>query len=107
MANVGKSNVAISDTPFSISVIDESFITDTGAKNIQDALLYSSGVNSGNFGFDTRGDWANIRGLSPSTYLDALRQTYGSYNSVRTNVYALEQVEVQKVPLQLCTVKGN
>lgn len=98
VSNVGKSDVPISDTPFSISVIDESFINDTGAKNIQDALLYTSGVNSGSFGFDNRGDWANIRGLSPSMYLDGLRQNYGSYNSVRANVYALEQVEVLKGP---------
>jgi iron complex outermembrane receptor protein len=98
VANVGKSTVPISETPFSISVIDQSFIQDTGAKTIQDALLYSSGVNSGSYGFDTRGDWATIRGLSASVYLDGLRQIYGSYNSVRTNVYALEQVEVLKGP---------
>lgn len=97
-ASVGKMNVPIQDTPFSISVIDANLIKDTGAKNVQDALLYNSGVYSGQFGLDTRGDWANIRGLSASMYLDGLRQLYGSYNSVRSNVYALEQIEVLKGP---------
>jgi len=95
---VGKMDVSVQDTPYSISVIDKDFIKDTGAKTIQDALLYTSGVNSANFGVDTRGDWANVRGLSPTMYLDGLRQLYGSYNSVRTNTYALESIEVLKGP---------
>ena len=89
-AKTGKLDVAEEDTPFAISVVNEEFIRDTGAKNIQDALMYSSGVYAGAFGFDTRGDWAKVRGMDPSFYLDGLRSVYGSYNSVRTNVYALE-----------------
>ncbi|WP_417214194.1 TonB-dependent siderophore receptor [Alcanivorax sp.] len=97
-AKTGKLDVAVEDTPFAISVVNEEFIRDTGAKNIQDALMYSSGVYAGAFGFDTRGDWAKVRGMDPSFYLDGLRSVYGSYNSVRTNVYALEQLEVLKGP---------
>ena len=97
-AKTGKLDVAVEETPFAISVVNQEFIRDTGAKNIQDALLYSSGVYAGAFGFDTRGDWAKIRGMDASFYLDGLRSIYGSYNSVRTNVYALEQLEVLKGP---------
>ncbi len=97
-AKTGKLDVAVEDTPFAISVVNEEFIRDTGAKNIQDAPMYSSGVYAGAFGFDTRGDWAKVRGMDPSFYLDGLRSVYGSYNSVRTNVYALEQLEVLKGP---------
>lgn len=97
-AKTGKLDVAVEDTPFAISVVNEEFIRDTGAKNIEDALRYSSGVYAGAFGFDTRGDWAKVRGMDASFYLDGLRSIYGSYNSVRTNVYALEQVEVLKGP---------
>ena len=39
---VGKMNVPISEQPFSMSVVDEEFIQDSGAQNIQEALLYLS-----------------------------------------------------------------
>lgn len=94
----GKSSVSIQDTPASISVVKQEFIQNTGAKNLQDALLYSSGVYAGNFGFDTRGDWTKVRGLDASNYVDGLRSIYGYYNSVRPNIYAYESVEVLKGP---------
>ncbi|MEE2869901.1 MAG: TonB-dependent siderophore receptor [Pseudomonadota bacterium] len=97
-ATTGKLKVPVEKTPYAITVVNEEFIKDTGAKNIQDALLYSSGVYSGAFGFDTRGDSAKIRGLNASFYKDGLRSLYGSYNSVRPNVYGLESVEVLKGP---------
>lgn len=97
-SSVGKLDVPVEKTPFSIDVVDQTFIQDTGAKNIQDALLYSSGVYSGAFGFDTRGDSVKVRGLDASSYVDGLRYLYGSYNSVRPNVYSLESIEVLKGP---------
>ncbi|SDO17115.1 TonB-dependent siderophore receptor [Vreelandella arcis] len=95
---VGKMDVPLSEQPFSMSVIDQEFIQDTGAKNLQEALLYTPGVYAGNFGFDTRGDSAKVRGLDAGRYLDGLRQIYGSYNTVRTNPYALESLEVLRGP---------
>ena len=98
VAKTGKLKVPAEKTPYAITVVNEEFIKDSGAKNIQDALVYSSGVYSGAFGFDTRGDWVKVRGLDASFYKDGLRSLYGSYNSVRPNVYALESVEVLKGP---------
>lgn len=95
---VGKQNVAIEEQPYSVSVVDEQFIQDSGAKTIQDALLYTPGVYAGSFGFDTRIDSATVRGVDAGRYLDGLRQIYGSYNTVRSNVYALESIEVLKGP---------
>ncbi|WP_228289958.1 TonB-dependent siderophore receptor [Marinobacter salsuginis] len=95
---VGKLNVPVEEQPYSVSIVDRGFIEDSGAKNIQDALLYTPGVNAGNFGFDTRIDSAKVRGVDAGRYLDGLRQIYGSYNTVRTNVYALESIEVLKGP---------
>ncbi|QNI03634.1 TonB-dependent siderophore receptor [Halomonas sp. SH5A2] len=95
---VGKLDVPLNEQPFSMSVVDEQFMQDTGSKTIQDALLYTPGVYAGNFGFDTRTDSAKVRGLDAGRYLDGLRQIYGSYNSVRTNPYALESLEVLKGP---------
>lgn len=97
-ASTGKTSVSIQDTPASIAVVEQQFIQQTGAKNVEDALHYSSGVYAGNFGFDTRGDWSYVRGLDVSKYLDGLRSSYGFYNNTRPNVYALETVEVLKGP---------
>lgn len=97
-AKIGKTSVPVQDTPASITVVDKQFIQDTGAKNIQDALLYSSGVYSGQYGFDTRGDWTAVRGLAVSKYQDGLRSIYGFYNSPRAEIYSLESVEVLKGP---------
>ena len=97
-ASTGKLDVPVEKTPYAITVVSQEFMQDTGAKNIQDALLYSSGVYAGAFGFDTRGDWVKVRGLDASFYKDGLRSIYGFYNSVRPNVYALESLEVLKGP---------
>jgi iron complex outermembrane receptor protein len=103
----GKIAVSNQDAPYSVSVVDQTFIQDTGAKNIQDALLYSSGVNSGNYGFDTRGDWAKVRGLNASYYVDGMRSVYGYYNSVRPNVFGLDSVEVLKGPSSVLYGQGE
>jgi iron complex outermembrane receptor protein len=95
---VGKSPVAVQDTPFSIGVVDVQQIRETGATSIESALLYSAGVYAGRYGFDTRGDWAAVRGLAPSAYLDGLRSIYGFYNNVRPDLYTLERVEILKGP---------
>lgn len=95
---VGKLDVPLAEQPFSMSVIDQDFMRDTGVRSIQDALLYTPGVHAGNFGFDTRIDGAKVRGLNAARYLDGLRQLYGSYNSVRSDPYALESVEVLRGP---------
>jgi iron complex outermembrane recepter protein len=97
-ASVGKSQVSVQETPFSISTVDVQQAREMGAVNIEGALLYSSGINAGRYGFDTRGDWAGVRGLTPSVYLDGLRYLFGSYNTPRPDIYMLERVEVLKGP---------
>ena len=97
-ATVGKSPVSVNETPFSMEVIDVSQARETGARSIEDALGYSAGVQAGRYGFDTRGDWAAIRGLSPAAYIDGLRGLYGFYNNVRPDLYTLDRVEVLKGP---------
>lgn len=104
---VGKLNAPIQDQPYSISIVDPEFMKDTGAKTIQDALLYTPGVYAGNFGLDTRIDGASIRGINAGRYLDGLREIYGSYNSVRTNIYALESLEVLKGPSSMLYGQGD
>ncbi len=104
---VGKLSVPIQDQPYSVSVIHPEFMKDTGAKTIQDALLYTPGVYAGNFGLDTRIDGVSVRGISAGRYLGGLLEVYGSYNSVRTNIYALESLEVMKGPSSMLYGQGD
>lgn len=97
-ATTGKNSVSVQDTPFAMSIVDVEQMTDMGSKNVQDALLYSAGVYSGRYGFDTRGDWAAIRGLAPTAYIDGLRASYGFYNNTRPEIYTLSSIEVLKGP---------
>lgn len=97
-ASAGKSPASIQNTPYSIAVIDAKQATEAGATNIESALLYSAGIYAGRYGFDTRGDWAAIRSLTPSFYLDGLRSIYGFYNNVRPEIYTLDRVEAAKGP---------
>lgn len=96
--DVSKVGVSIAELPMSVSVIDQGFIANSGAKNIQDALLYTAGAYAGAYGADTRGDWVKVRGVDPIMYMDGLRSNYGSYNNTRPNTFALEQIEVLKGP---------
>lgn len=106
-ANVSKNGAPIEELPFSVAVVDQAFALETGAKNIQDALLYTSGVFSGAFGIDTRIDSAKVRGVDPINYVDGLRSNYGYYNNVRPSIYALEQIEVLKGPSSVMYGQGS
>ncbi|OMH33661.1 TonB-dependent siderophore receptor [Motiliproteus sp. MSK22-1] len=106
-ATISKNGVAIEELPYSVSVVDESFIQQTGAKNIQDALLYTSGVYAGAFGIDTRVDSTKVRGVDPVKYVDGLRSHYGYYNNVRPNIYSLKQIEVMKGPSSVLFGQGS
>lgn len=97
-SQVGKTSVPVQDTPQSIEVVERDLMEDIGALTIEDALFYSSGIQGEQYGFDNRVDTVAVRGLNASRYQDGLRSIYGSYNSVRTNPYTLERIEVLKGP---------
>lgn len=104
---VSKTGAKLADLPYSVAVINKEFMQETGAKSIQDALLYSSGIYSAAFGIDTRVDSAKIRGVDPLYYVDGLRSIYGFYNNVRPSTYALEQIEVMKGPSSVMFGQGS
>lgn len=106
-AKSSKVGAKVEELPYSVAIIDQDFIKDTGAKNIQDALLYTSGIYAGAFGLDTRVDSAKVRGVDPINYVDGLRADYGFYNNVRPSTYALEQVEVIKGPASVLYGTGS
>ncbi|WP_157822378.1 TonB-dependent siderophore receptor [Psychromonas sp. Urea-02u-13] len=107
LASASKMNVETTELPFAVSIIDKEFIRDTGSKNIQDALLYTSGVHSGAFGLDARADWSLIRAVEPTNYLDGMKYNFANYNNTRTDPYTLEQIEVLKGPSSVLFGQGS
>ncbi len=93
-----KSNKTIAETPFSVSVITQDFIEDTGVTSLQDSLTYTAGVFAGQFGLDSRADLVQIRGSSSNNYVDGLRTDFGFYNRARTEPYTLDHIEALKGP---------
>ena len=93
-----KTDTPIIETPRSVNVITEQRIADQGMQSVQDALMYTPGVFGATFGYDTRGDWAYVRGVSPVQYRDGLQEIFGFYNNVRPHPYALERVDIVKGP---------
>ncbi len=106
-ATGAKSDTPIVDTPSSVSVLTAERIEDLGAETIQDALGYVAGVYNGPFGVDTRGDWSQIRSVSPVQYLDGLRTSFNFYNNIRPNPYSIDQVEILKGPSSVLYGQGS
>ncbi|WP_312381530.1 TonB-dependent siderophore receptor [Stutzerimonas balearica] len=93
-----KTDTPIIETPQSISVITADRIRDQGSLTIQDSLRYVSGMRGEAYGFDSRGDFSLVRGVSPTIFLDGLQQSVGSYTNTRTDPFTLERIEVIKGP---------
>lgn len=106
-ATGSKSDTPIIETPLSVSVLTETRIEDLGAVTVQDAIGYVAGLYNGPYGVDTRGDWAQVRGVSPVQYLDGLKSLFGNYNNVRVNPYALGQIEILKGPSSVLYGQGS
>ncbi len=81
-------------------------IVDQGAQNIQDTMNYAAGVRPNAYGVDNRADYVRVRGVEPVQYLDGLRQ-YFSFNNPRTEVYAMERVEVLRGPSSMLYGQGS
>ena len=101
-----KTDTPLSETPQAITVIPRDQIVDQGAQNVQDTMNYAAGVRPNAYGVDNRGDYVRVRGVEPVQYLDGLRQ-YFSYNNPRTEVYAMERVEVLRGPSSMLYGQGS
>ncbi len=106
-ASATKTDTPLNETPQSISVITRELIEDQGAANLQDTLRYTPGVFANTYGFDNRGDWANIRGTAFVQYQDGLRMLFGGYNNIRPDPYTLERVEVVRGPASVLYGQGG
>lgn len=102
-----KTDTPLIETPQSVSVITDKQIRDLGALNIQEALRYTAGVRADSYGLDSRNDTALIRGTNYVQYQDGLRGLFGNFNNVRSDVYALDSVEVIRGPSSVLYGQGT
>lgn len=105
-ATATKTDTALRDTPQAITVIPRDQLVDQGALNVQDALSYAAGVRPNAYGVDNRGDFVRVRGVAPVQYRDGLRQFF-SNNNPRTDIYALERLELLRGPSSMLYGQGS
>ncbi|MFD2740948.1 TonB-dependent siderophore receptor [Sulfitobacter aestuarii] len=88
----------IAETPRAINVVTAQQMQERGARSVEEALSYATGVNAGQWGQDARSDWYNIRGFNPTTFHDGLVSRFGYYNDVKPETFLLESVAVLRGP---------
>lgn len=102
-----KSATPILETARSISIETERDFRDKGFESLADSVAYVAGVTARPFGFDMRGDFPSVRGLSVPEYRDNLQFLFGFYNNPRPELYLAEQVEVLKGPASVLYGSGS
>jgi iron complex outermembrane receptor protein len=96
-----KTGTPLIETAKSVSVVTRKELDDRASANLEDAVSYSAGVTTNNYGYDPRFDQVYVRGYPVhiyGDYRDGLRQMTGDYATFRTEPYDLEQVEIVKGP---------
>lgn len=98
-SNAGsKTNALLIEVPQSISVVNEAEMNARDVATMNEALRYTPGVQTDQYGFEPRFDWLEIRGFPAQTfgiYRDGMR-----FNSLsgKLDPFELESVEVLKGP---------
>ena len=98
-ATATKTDTPLNEVPQSISVITADQVRDQGSPNLQEALRYTAGMRTEQYGVDNRGDWLALRGGSGGTVIDGLRRPLtGWWGIIRNDPYAFERIEVLRGP---------
>lgn len=82
----------------SVSVIDQQQLLKKAPVKLDEALRYTAGVHSQQYGSDTDTDWFLVRGFEAATFLDGSRAFRDGHYTWLTETYGLEQIEVLKGP---------
>ena len=106
-ATATKTDTLLGETPQSVTVVTGDEIRDMAPINISEALNYAAGVRGSNYGVDSRGDWARVRGADPVQYLDGLQLMFGYNNNTRIEPYSLERIEVLRGPASVVYGQGS
>ena len=96
-----RTDTPIRDIPQSISTVTQDQIEDQEPRTLLDALGYTSGASTTNFGFDSRYDAVYLRGFSSyytGLFRDGLRQVNGPSAWYQNYPYSFEAVSVLKGP---------
>ncbi|WFU12133.1 TonB-dependent siderophore receptor (plasmid) [Rhizobium sp. CB3090] len=95
-----KTDTPIIDIPAAVSVVTEKELEERHVDNLQQAVAYTAGVFSDEFGNDDRYDYFRIRGFDQTalgTYRDGLTARIPAwYTASRLEPYGLQRVEVLK-----------
>ena len=97
-----KMDIDITEIPQSVSVITKDLMEVQDAQTIQKAIAYTAAIAQPNGeNGDNRFNWATIRAgtsLYTTTFLDGLKLGYYSFAIPKTDMYAVEKVEILKGP---------
>lgn len=94
-----KSDIPVSLTPQSVSVVTRDQIDLLNFIDAQQAVRYVSGVTGENYGPDLRYDFISVRGFTPRQFIDGLAAPVSTtIQSVGVDLYAFETFEVLKGP---------
>lgn len=98
-SNAGsKTNALLIEVPQSISIVSQQEMQARGVTTVNEALRYTPGVQTDEYGVEPRFDWLKIRGFDAQTFgifRDGMR-----FNSLagKLDPYELESVEVLRGP---------
>jgi len=95
-----KTDTPVVDVPAAVSIVTEQELKARQVENMQQALAYTAGVSTDEFGNDDRYDYFRIRGFdatSLGTYRDGLPMRIPAWFTwARLEPYGLQRVEVLK-----------
>ena len=94
-----KTDTPLLDTPVSVSVVGEPEMKRRGVNNLDQALAYTSGVNTNLYGADKRYDFIAIRGFvetGKGIYRDGLQNRVNNFTGSRIEPYGMQRIEVMK-----------
>jgi iron complex outermembrane receptor protein len=98
-ATGSKTDTPILDLPAAVSVVTEEELKKRNAENLDEALAYTAGVATDEYGSDDRYDYYRIRGFyqtGQGTYRDGLPMRIYGFTGSRLEPYGMQRIEVLK-----------
>jgi iron complex outermembrane receptor protein len=96
-----KTDMPVNELPATINTVTKKQIEDRRPQDLKEALDYTPGVTTGNYGFDPRYDSFFIRGVDVTytgIFRDGLRQFNSPNGLFRLEPYGLESISILKGP---------
>lgn len=94
-----KTSTPVLDDSAAVSVVTQKELETRNVQDLQQAVAYTAGVQSGEYGTDVRYDYVRIRGFyqtSLGAYRDGLPSRIYNFTNSRPETYGLQQVDILK-----------